>query len=526
MDTCSLMSPSAEDFFYSDFPPALLEKRARLIIPSGVLQEIKKHQNAAKTKEAATRAEKIVTNYLDQKIAELRGENNDPFVDSLFLTLFQKFRTDANLALITQDTALAEEIQQLNNSRAVRSKYQIDVFWIQRGNLLPSDPNSQGGASQYPNPTPRGNPGLSPKRPGSRGGHAKQKSFARSSSRTPLFQNVSRVASQDDEVISIKDRPEGGSTVIDSSDRKIELGDPLAQGGEGTIYLTSDTNWVAKIYKRERLTKSRLRKLELMVAKQVSAPGICWPESILFNESKQFVGYVMPKGRGAPIQQRLFIRPILHRTYPLWDRSNLLRFAIGVLEKIKILNEQNVIIGDINPNNILTDGEDSYFVDTDSFQIEGFPCPVGTINYTAPEIQRKDFSTFLRSQEHENFAIATLIFMLLLPGKPPYSHQGGGDPLANIIKREFSYPLKDKSNQKTPEGPWRYIWSNLPFKMKAAFYECFRNGSRPSVEDWLNHLDHYLYLVTKNPPVVVSTLFPSHLKPITRYAREKFGVEE
>lgn len=526
VDTCSLMSPSAEVFFYNGFPPALLTMNARLIIPSGVLQEVKKHQNTAKTKDAATKAEKIVANYLEQKIAELRGEKNDPFVDSLFLTLFQKFRTEANLALITQDKALAEEIQRLNTSRAVRSKYQIYVFRIYRGNLLPFNGKSQVEISQNPNPTRHGKPGNSPKQPSRKRDQVQQKDHTQLPPRKPLFQHVSRIISQNDEVISVRTLPEEGFTVTDCSDREIGLAAPLAQGGEGTIYLTSDADLVAKIYKRERITKSRLRKLELMVEKQISAPGICWPETILFNEFKQFVGYVMPRGRGTPIQQRLFIRPIFHRTYPLWDRSNLLRFSISVLEKIKILNENNVIIGDINPNNILTDGEDSYFVDCDSYQVEGFPCPVGTINYTAPEIQRKDFSTFLRSQEHENYAAATLVFMLMLPGKPPYSHQGGGDPLENIMKREFSYPLKNKSNKKTPEGPWRYIWSNLPFKLKDALYQCFRDGVRPSVGDWLNHLDNYLYLITKNPPAVVPTLFPTHLKPITQYAREKFGVEE
>lgn len=521
------MCPSAEAFFYNGFPPALLAKQASVIIPSGVLQEIKKHQRGAKTMDAAEKAERIVANYVDQKIAQLRGEKNDPFVDSLFLTLFQKFRTDANLALITQDTALAEEIQRLNHSRAVLSKHQIDVFRIHQGNLLSFDTKRRARkTSQIPNRARREETGRPRKQPGNKHAHAREAAYSRSTTHKPLFQNVSRVISQNDELISVKNLPKPGSTLIDSSDREVRLDALLAQGGEGAIYSTSDPDLVAKIYKRERITKSRLRKLKLMVEKQVSAPGICWPESILFNDSKQFVGYIMPKGRGAPIQQRLFIRPIFHRTYPLWDRSNLLRFAISVLEKIKILNEQNVIIGDINPNNILTDGEDSYFVDTDSYQVEGFPCPVGTINYTAPEIQRKDFSKFLRSQEHENFAIATLVFMLLLPGKPPYSHQGGGDPLENIMKQEFSYPLKDKSNQKAPEGPWRYIWSNLPFKTKEALYGCFRNGVRPSVEDWLNHLDHYLYLVTKSPPAVVPTLFPSHLKPITRYAREKFGVEE
>lgn len=96
--------------------------------------------------------------------------------------------------------------------------------------------------------------------------------------------------------------------------------------------------------------------------------------------------------------------------------------CITILKKLKYLHDRNVILGDINPNNILVvSPTEVYFVDTDSYQIEGFPCPVGTINFTAPEIQRKDFSTFLRTIGNERFAVATLLFMIMLPGKPPYS---------------------------------------------------------------------------------------------------------
>ena len=32
--------------------------------------------------------------------------------------------------------------------------------------------------------------------------------------------------------------------------------------------------------------------------------------------------------------------------------------------------------------------------DTDSFQLEGYPCPMGQITFTPPEIQKKEFKTF------------------------------------------------------------------------------------------------------------------------------------
>ena len=43
---------------------------------------------------------------------------------------------------------------------------------------------------------------------------------------------------------------------------------------------------------------------------------------------------------------------------------------------------------------------------------------------------------------NENFAVATLLFMIMLPGKPPYSQQGGEDPVSNIMKMNFHILLE------------------------------------------------------------------------------------
>ena len=53
----------------------------------------------------------------------------------------------------------------------------------------------------------------------------------------------------------------------------------------------------------------------------------------------------------------------------------------------------------------------------------------------------KHFPDFLRTIAHENFSVATLLFMIMLPGKPPYAHQGGEGLGQNIVNMNFSYPL-------------------------------------------------------------------------------------
>jgi serine/threonine protein kinase len=157
------------------------------------------------------------------------------------------------------------------------------------------------------------------------------------------------------------------------------------------------------------------------------------------------------------------------------------------------LHSFNIIVGDINPLNILVSEESNnvWLVDTDSFQIQGFPCPVGTVNFTAPEIQGVNYSSFLRTKEHEIFAVATMLFMILHPGKPPYAQQGGGDPAENIRNGNFPYQFCKDITGNTPEGPWKIIWGNLPYKIKKAFGNTFKNNRRIELSDWKKLLEFY-----------------------------------
>lgn len=204
----------------------------------------------------------------------------------------------------------------------------------------------------------------------------------------------------------------------------------------------------------------------------------------------------MPKASGRELGKTLFIKDLFLKYFPNWTKRETIILCLNILDKIKFLHSKNVILGDINPANILiVSPKEIYFVDTDSYQIENFPCPVGTINFTAPEIQRRNFVEFLRTKENENFALATLLFMIMLPGKPPYSQIDGGDQVSNIIDGNFSYPLGEDTNKKAPEGPWRFMWSHLLFKLKEAFYNTFKMGGshfekRLDADEWIKLFYH------------------------------------
>lgn len=214
----------------------------------------------------------------------------------------------------------------------------------------------------------------------------------------------------------------------------------------------------------------------------------------------------MPQARGEPLARGLFIPKAWLKKHPDWTRRESVSLALTMLRKIWQLHTINVLLGDINPFNILVVNQQTvYFVDCDSYQVEGFPCPVGSINFVAPEIQGKDFRQFLRTNEHELFAVATLLFMIMVPGKSPYSHQGGTDGADNIRKMHFPYPLKARRAENIAMGPWRFCWSHLSLSLKEAFYRSFHRDycgcPRVKVDEWIMLFEQYRSILN-NPSKV------------------------
>lgn len=301
--------------------------------------------------------------------------------------------------------------------------------------------------------------------------------------------------------------------------RQILLTEKLAQGGEGSVFATDVDGHVAKIYHREKLTEDRYQKIRTMLNKPVRKAGICFPVGLISNDHGDWVGYLMPEAKGVELARSVFIPQLLPRKFPDWTRKDTIQLCISILHMIKYLNDRHVIIGDINASNILVESpKDVYFVDCDSYQIEGYPCTVGTAHFTPPEVSGKDFSTFLRTQEMENFAVATLLFMIMLPGKPPYSAVGGTTPAQNIREGNFPYEGDDSS---LPPGKWGFIWNHMAYRTRRAFLETFKRGephflppNRHSTGAWLGHFVAYRRSVDKmlkNDPMALD-LFPNRRK--------------
>lgn len=260
--------------------------------------------------------------------------------------------------------------------------------------------------------------------------------------------------------------------------KQVELTKKIGEGGEGSVFETNlgaNSDYVAKIYARSKLVDTKIEKLKLMLTKSIKLPGVCFPVALIKNEQNECVGFLMPRAEGVELGKSVFMPKLLQQKFPSWTRRDTIQLCITILDKIKYLNDRGVILGDINGQNILiVSPTEVYFVDCDSYQIGKYPCPAGTAHFTPPEAQGKDYNTFLRTQAMENFAIATLLFMIMLPGKAPYAVVGGADPAENIRNGTFAYESNDIS--RIPPGKWGYIWSHMSFNTRRAFVETFRKG--------------------------------------------------
>lgn len=276
------------------------------------------------------------------------------------------------------------------------------------------------------------------------------------------------------------------------------LGELLGEGGEGRVFgVAGDDTRVVKVFDDEHRTMHRQAKLELLMSRGLEQDGIAFPTSVVSNEDGAFLGYAMPRASGKELQASVMRPARFKKTYPHWSKADLVDVCISFLEKVSYLHSLNILLGDINPKNLMVDATKAvWIIDADSWQLEGYPCPVGTPMFTAPTV-KGDYADRLRTTQEELFAVATMLFMILITGQFPYSRAGTDGHIPTLIAEgKFAFQFKGRSDQDQPEGNWKYMWSHLTPKVKRLFWHTFhRDGDRytrrPSAGEWLQVFREY-----------------------------------
>lgn len=494
IDSTSLMLPRAE-LFWEIIIPMLKKENSSIILGFRVFERLKEIALDTKDIETANAARTAlirIGSLLKENLISLHGEETDDGKDNTFQVVFTQLRRKHKLLLVTQNLVLARDVLELNNSESVRANfiqvkrinkygYLSNLEWEEAGEVSPVQTKNQ------------------KKNPLQNQHNQEEKRNYQPPNPDEIFEIKTKITSIKDTPVTISHIPEENETVYTKDREEIVLGKKINAGGEGIVYQINDTE-VAKIYKSNKITKRHQEKLSRIASKKLNCNGICFPQKLLFNKKKEFVGYTMPLAKGVPLKNIIFSPAIMFARFPGWKKQDTVQLCVTILEKIKYLHDRNIIIGDINEHNIMVvSSTEVYLVDTDSYQIEDLPCPVGTPSFTPPELQGREHSTFLRTMGNENFAVATLLFVIMIVNKLPYAQQDGGNIIENIKNMDFSFPLGEKSNKKTPLDNARKEWSHLKFEIKEAFYNTFtKDGdhsteqTRYSTDEWLSLFDQYL----------------------------------
>lgn len=280
---------------------------------------------------------------------------------------------------------------------------------------------------------------------------------------------------------------------------------PFAGGGEGDIYdLVGAPEYVAKIYKPDKRTVERERKLSVMANNQPNVlEQYSWPIDILY-ENGQFVGYVMPKVCGKEKLRNIYVYD--NRKGKSW--SLYIAIAKNLSAAVHHVHEINQVIGDLNPENILVNPNDGMvtLVDTDSYHIADssrtYRCGVGMPEFVAPELQGIHFPsaplpTF--TTETDRFALAVLIFALLMNGAHPFAckiisgSSSKFQPIDNMQNGKCAFfPDSRSNNMETPKYAPKL--DSLPDNIQQLFRRAFIIGhknpsQRPSAEEWYYALE-------------------------------------
>ena len=290
--------------------------------------------------------------------------------------------------------------------------------------------------------------------------------------------------------------------------------DVLGAGGEGAVYdVRSHPDFVAKIYHTNRRTDAVIDKLDVMISyppltedAQTGHLFVAWPSHLLYDTASDVIGFLMPKVDKTHSLFEYYNPALRHRRAPEIHYANLCSVAKSLATALDRLHGQGYVVGDINESNAyITENEHVTLIDSDSFQITDYQttphtiyrCVVGKPEYTPPELQGVSFADVDRNIHHDRFALAVIIYQLLMEGTHPFRgvYTGPGDPPGIETYISQGYFLHGAS-RRVPLRPMPNAveWDTLHEDIRALFRECFDDGhtnpqARPAPREWVDALD-------------------------------------
>lgn len=291
--------------------------------------------------------------------------------------------------------------------------------------------------------------------------------------------------------------------ILDGNGRTVRLGRKIGEGGEGAVFeVETDPETVAKIY-HQPLPSVRADKIRAMAAvrNEQIEKLTAWPIELLTLRSGAPVGIKMPKVVGHKDIHQLYSPKSRRVEFRRADWRFLVRAAANLSRAFATVHAASCLVADVNHGGIMV-AQDARvrLIDCDSFQIEyggrKYLCTVGVPTFTPPELQGVTFAEKERTENHDNFGLAVMIFLVLFMGRHPFAgrYLGPGEmPIEQAIRElRFVYGVGRAAvyMEQPPGTPALEIVSP---SVAALFERAFARESmlvgRPTAREWLTALE-------------------------------------
>jgi DNA-binding helix-hairpin-helix protein with protein kinase domain len=328
---------------------------------------------------------------------------------------------------------------------------------------------------------------------------------------------------------------------------RLRPGTLVGHGGEGDVFqVEDDPSIVDKLYHQP--TPYRAAKLRAMLqavpedpSDAVGHAAIAWPMDLAVDDATEaVVGFVMPRLDATTNLALLNVyNPGSRRAVaPGFTWRYLLHTAANLASVVEALHQRGYVIGDLNESNLFVSNSALVtLIDCDSIQVPApgasvmFRCGVGKPEYTAPELQHVDLGRIDRTPDHDNFALAIVILLLLMEGVHPFSGVwlGPGVPptIPQNIQTGDSPYVRPRRIAPAPHAP---AFETFPPDVQHLVLRCFGDGftdptARPSAAEWewaLREAEATLLVCEVNP----RHEFAAHLSACPWCLRQHTGLPD
>lgn len=287
------------------------------------------------------------------------------------------------------------------------------------------------------------------------------------------------------------------------SGRRLKLGERLGRGGEGSVHAAANRrNHAVKLYKapdKPQLANKIAAMVDAGLARQ--SPFAAFPVDVVHTQDGAFAGFLMKAVRDRRPLHDLYAPGARKQHFPDIDYRFLARTATNIARAVASIHHTGCVIGDINPSGMLVaDDATVALVDADSFQFshggQQFLCTVGVPDYTPLELQGQSFHGVVRTQQHDAFGLAVILFQVLMMGRHPFDGvpDTGEAPLMGerIQRRLYPHiPERPTGMQPPPGLPALTEFSGTLADLFARAFTTQGNTPRPDALQWVTALEHF-----------------------------------